>query len=72
MLLAATGPEVYVSTMNTVLSGSYFYLKDTLNHLKCIKIKYYLEYNVIDSCAAILVNAERLDIYGAFKLEHGI
>ena len=37
--LTATRPEFYVATMNTVLSNSYEYLLDTLNHMKSIKIK---------------------------------
>ena len=32
--LTETGPEVYFATMTTVLSDSYYYLVDTLNHTK--------------------------------------
>ena len=37
--LKATGPEVYVATMTTVLSDSYDSLVDTLNHMKSLKLK---------------------------------
>ena len=37
--LIATGPEVYASTMNTILSNCYYSLMDTLNHMKSIKLK---------------------------------
>ena len=42
--LTATRHEVYVIIMNTVLSDSYASLKETLNHLKSIKLKYHLWY----------------------------
>ena len=38
--------------------------------MKILKLKSYPGENVIDCCAAILVDAERLDSYGAFKPEH--
>ena len=39
MPLTATGSEVYVVTMNPVISNSYDYLEDNLNYLKCLKLK---------------------------------
>ena len=39
VLLTATGPEVYVATMTTVISNSYYSLVDTLNHMKSQKMK---------------------------------
>ena len=61
VLLTETGPEVFVATMNKFLSDSYDALEETPNHMKILKIK---------SCAAILVDAERLESAGAFKPEH--
>ena len=40
--LKATGPEVYVATMTNVLSDSYNYLVDTLNHMKSLELKDHL------------------------------
>ena len=37
--LTATGPEVYVATMTTIISDSYYSLVDTLNQMKNLKIK---------------------------------
>ena len=36
--LTATGPEVYVATMTTIISDSYYYLSDALNQMKSIKL----------------------------------
>ena len=70
VLLTATGPEVFVATMTTFLSDSYDALEETLNHMKSLKLKSYPGENVTDCCAAILVDAERLESAGAFKPEH--
>ena len=37
--LTATRPEVYVATMTTIISNSYYSLVDTLNHMKSLKLK---------------------------------
>ena len=70
MPLTSTSPEVYVSTMTTVLSNSYYYLLKTLNHMESLKLKYHQEENVVDCCDTILVDAERLEIAGAFNTKH--
>ena len=44
--LTSTGPEVYVSTLATVLSDSCDYLVDSLNQMKIIKLKDHLGENV--------------------------
>ena len=51
VLLAATGPEVFVTTMTTFLSDSYDALEETLNHMNSLKLKIYPGENVIDFCA---------------------
>ena len=58
--LTATGPEVFVATMTKFLSDYYDALKETLNHMKSLKLKSYPGENVTDYCAAILVDAGRL------------
>ena len=68
--LTATGPEVFVATMTKFLSDSYDALEVTLNHMKSLKLKIYPGENVTDCCAAILVDAERLENAGALKPEH--
>ena len=68
--LTATGPEVFVATMTTFLSDSYDALEETLNHMKSLKLNSYPGENFIDCCAAILVDAERLESAGAFNPEH--
>ena len=45
-------------------------MEETLNHTKSLKLKRYPGENVTDFCAAILVDAERLESDGAFKTEH--
>ena len=62
MTLTETGPEVYVATMTTVLSDSYDSLVDTLNHMKCLKLKDHKGGNVSDCCDSILVDVGRLEI----------
>ena len=56
--------------MTTFLSDSYDALEETLNHIQSLKRKIYPEENVTDCCAAILVDAERLQSAGAFNTEH--
>ena len=68
--LTATGPEVFVATMTTFLSGSYDALGETLNHMKSLKLKIYPGENVTDCCAAIFMDAERLESARDFKPEH--
>ena len=70
VLLTATGPEVFFATMTIFLSDSYDALEETLNHMNSLKLKSYPGENVKDCCAAILVDAERLESAGAFKPEH--
>ena len=62
--LTATRPEVFVTTMTKFLSNSYDALKETLNHMKSLKLKIYPGENVTDCLAAILVDAERLESAG--------
>ena len=68
--LTATGPEFFVATMIKFISDSHDALEETLNHMKIIKLKSYPGENVTDCCAAILVDAERLESAGAFNPEH--
>ena len=70
MPLTATGSEVFVTTMTTFLFGSYDYLEETLTHTNSLKLKGYPGENIKDLCEAILVDSERLEIAGVFKLEH--
>ena len=68
--LKAMGPEVFVATMTTFLSDSYYALEETLNHMKSLKLKSNLGDNVTDSGAEILVDSEHLKSAGDFKPEH--
>ena len=70
VLMSATGPEVYVTTMTSILSAYYDHLMDTLNHTKSLKLKDHPGENFADCCGAILVDAERLDSARTFNLEH--
>ena len=67
--LTSTGPEVFFATMTKFLSDSYDAFEETLTHTKSLKIKRYRGENVTDCCAEMLVDAERLEIDGAFKPE---
>ena len=70
LLLTATGPDVYVATMNAILSDSFDYLAETLKHVNSLKFKDFPGENFTDCCDAILVYAERLEISGAFNTKH--
>ena len=70
VLPTATVPKVYVSTITTVLFHYYYYLVETLNHMKSLKLKDHLGENVAGCCDAILVDSERLDSSGVFKPKH--
>ena len=67
--MTETGPEVYVATMTTIISDYYYYLVDTLNHMKNKKIKDNPGRNVPDCYNAILVNVESLESARAFNPE---
>ena len=54
--LTATGPEVYVATMATIISDSYYSLVDTLNQTKSLKLKDNQGGDAADCYDAILVN----------------
>ena len=68
--LTATGPEVYVATMNTIISDSYYSLMDTLNQMKNPKLKDHPDRDAADCHDEILVTVESLESAGAFKPEH--
>ena len=68
--LTATGPEVYVATMATIISDSFYSLVDTLNHTKNLKLKANLGRDGDDCYDAILVDVESLESASAFKPEH--
>ena len=54
--LTATGPEVYVATVTTIISDSCYSLVGTINHMKSLKLKYNPEGDVADCYDTILVN----------------
>ena len=68
--LTATGPEVYVATMTTIISDSYYSLVDTLNQMKNLKLKDHSGRDAADYHDEILVTVESLESAGAFKPEH--
>ena len=70
LTLTATGPEVYFSTMTTVLSNYYDSLVGTLNHMNNIKLKYHPGGGVSYCCDMILVDLDILESAVAFKPGH--
>ena len=68
--LTATGPEVFVATMDTFLPDSYDDLGETITHMKSLKLKSYSGNNVKDCRAGILVDDEHLKSDRAFNPEH--
>ena len=68
--LTPTRPEVYVATTNTVIYNSYASLVENLNRINSLKIKDNTGKNVADLCDSTLVDAESLEIDGAFNPEH--
>ena len=67
--LTATGTEVFVATITTFLFDSYDDLEETLTHMKSLKLKSYPGENITDICAAILIDAERLESARDFNPE---
>ena len=61
MPLAETVPELFVANMTTFISNSYDAFKDTLTHMKILKLKNCPGKNVIGYCDSMLVDAERLE-----------
>ena len=70
VILKVTGPEVFVATITTFISDYYDALEENLTHMKSLKLKSYPGENVTDCCAAILVDAERLESARTFKTDH--
>ena len=68
--LTATGPEVYIATMITVLSGSYDSLVETINHMKSLKLRDHPGENVTYFCDTILVDAKSLESDIVFNPNH--
>ena len=68
--LTATRPEVYVATMTTIISDSYYSWVDTLNHIKNLKLKDHPGRDAADLYDAILENVESLESAGDFKPNH--
>ena len=68
--LIATGPEVIFATMTKFLSGYYYALEETLNHMKRLKLESYPGESVTDCCVTILLDDERVESADAFKPEH--
>ena len=68
--LTTTGPEVYVTTITTTITDSYYYFVDTLNHMKNLKLKDHPGRDVSDCYDAILVNVESLESSGDFNPDH--
>ena len=56
--------------MSKSLSNYYDAFEETLTHMKSIKLKSYPGEKIIDFCAEILLDAERLGSAGAFNPEH--
>ena len=65
--LIATGTEVYVDTVITIISDSYASLVETLNHMKSLKLKDHPVENVTDCCDAIFVDDELLESSRVFN-----
>ena len=68
--LTATGHEVFVATMTTILYDSCHSLVDTLNHTKNLKLKDHPVRDAADCYDEILVNVESSESAGSFKPEH--
>ena len=68
--MTATGPEVYVATMTTIISDSYYSLADTLNQTESLKLRDNQGADTADCYDAILENVEGLESDGAFKPKH--
>ena len=70
MLLKATGPEVYVATMTTVIYNYYDSLVETLNYMKSLELKDYPGKNSADCYDKILVDVDILESDRAFNPQH--
>ena len=56
--LKATEPEVYITATPTIISDSNDALEETINNLKIIKLRIYMEDNNAYFCNSILVDDE--------------
>ena len=56
--------------MTTIIYNSYSSLEETLNHLKCLKLKDHLGDNFVELCVSILVDDDHLESSGSFKPNH--
>ena len=56
--------------MTIIISNSYYYLVDTLNHMKNLKLKDLPGRDVADCYDVVLVNVDSLESAGAFNPEH--
>ena len=65
--MKATGTEFYDAIINTFLYNWYDAFEETLTHFKSLKLKIYTWNNVIDLCAAIVVDSKRLESAGALN-----
>ena len=70
MNMEETGTEVYVSTMEEVLSESYYYLDDNLNHFEMIKLKSDPRDNIGYFYAEILVDVDIIHISISFRTNY--
>ena len=60
--LTATGPEVYVATMITIISDSYYSLVETPNQIESLKLKDNQGGDTADCYDAILENVDGLGV----------
>ena len=67
MPLTKTVPEVFFATMTTFISNSYDAFKDTLTHMKILKLKNCPGKNLIGYCDSMLVDDERLESFRAIN-----
>ena len=66
VLLTEIRPKVCVTTLKTILSYSYNYLEETLDHLESIILNIYPGENFVYYCTAILVDSEFLQSTGDY------
>ena len=70
VLLIENYPGVFFTTTTKVLSGSLYALQNTPNHLKSLKINNSPVGNVVDFCAAILVDVDKIDSAVSVNSKH--
>ena len=67
VLMGVTVPQAYIFNINTFIFNYFAYLEGIMNRLESLKLNCRPGENIVDFCTVILVDADHLEISGAFN-----